>query len=41
MKLYTLMNNKTGQKNEYSWLAWNIAWLISFLFGVITGACLF
>ena len=32
---------RIGYKNDYSWLAWNIAWGLVFIFGMITGACLF
>jgi len=41
MKRYTVINNKTGYENDYSWLAWNIAWALVFIFGMITGVTLF
>lgn len=41
MKRYTVIDNKTGYKNDYSWLAWNVAWALVFIFGMMTGAVLF
>lgn len=41
MKKYTIINNETGEKHNYSWLSWNLAWALVFIFGVITGACIF
>tara|TARA_R110000796_G_scaffold105733_4_gene216037 strand:+ start:97 stop:273 length:177 start_codon:yes stop_codon:yes gene_type:complete len=41
MKRYTVINNKTGYKNDYSWIAWNIAWGLVFAFGMLTGSMLF
>ena len=40
MKRYTVINNKTGRKNDYSWVTWNIAWGLVFVFGILTGATL-
>lgn len=40
-KHYSVINNKTGIRNEYSYLAWNLAWNIAwflvFIIGVLTG----
>lgn len=41
MKQYKVINKKTGYENSYSWLAWNIAWVLVFIFGMITGSILF
>lgn len=41
MKRYTLINNKTGHKNNYSFFIWNLAWILVFIFGMITGTILF
>ena len=38
MKRYTVTNNRTGYKNDYSWLAWNVAWWLVFIFGMITNS---
>ena len=37
MKKYTVINNETKNKFQYSKLQWNLAWGIVFLFGVISG----
>ena len=36
-KHYSVINNKTGIRNEYSYLAWNIAWFLVFIIGFLTG----
>jgi hypothetical protein len=41
MKRYTVINNKTNNKTNYSELVWNAAWWLVFIFGIITGAILF
>ena len=41
MKRYTVIDNKTGYKNDFSWLEWNIAWGLIFILGMMTGAILF
>jgi len=38
---YTLINNKTGDKYNYSFVMWNIAWVLVFILGIMTGAILF
>ena len=40
MKKYTLIDNEKNKKSEYGLLEWNIAWLIVFAMGVITGYCI-
>lgn len=37
MKRYTVINNKTGYKSNYSYFMWNLAWSLVFIFGVLTG----
>ena len=41
MKKYTVINNETGKEYNYSRLSWDLAWVLVFIFGMITGACLF
>ena len=41
MKRYTVIDNKTGYKNDFSWLEWNIVWGLMFILGMMTGAILF
>lgn len=41
IKKYTVINNKTGYKNDYSTITWNVAWLFVFICGVILGATFF
>jgi len=41
MKKYTLINNESGKKSYYSSFAWNLAWTLVFLSGIVFGACLF
>lgn len=41
MKRYTVIDNKTGYKNDYSWLTWEISWFLVFIFGVVVGSILF
>ena len=41
MKKFTLINNETGVRNEYSKMAWEISWVLVFVSGVVTGASLF
>jgi hypothetical protein len=36
-KYYSVINNKTGRRDEYSYLAWNIAWFLAFFIGILTG----
>jgi hypothetical protein len=40
MKRYTVTDNKTGNKYNYSYLVWNFAWAIVFAIGIITGYCI-
>lgn len=37
MKRYTVIDNKSGIKFHYSWLAWNFAWFVVFIMGIILG----
>lgn len=37
MKRYTLIDNKTGCKSEYSTIEWVSVWWLMWVFGVLTG----
>ncbi len=36
IKRYTVIDNKTGYVNSYSWLVWNLAWAFVFVMGYLT-----
>jgi hypothetical protein len=40
MKRYKVIDLKYNKHSEYSNFEWNLAFLIIFIFGIITGICL-
>lgn len=41
MNKYTLIDNESGNKREYSSFEWNLAWTLVFISGILIGAFLF